>query len=223
LLPQENETKAAAHILQALNRYDGRTSTGFHSTIPLMKELTRLGYNSIAYKLLESDRLPSWGYSIKQGATTIWERWDAFVAERGFQSSGMNSFNHYAFGSVGEWMFENILGINHDEQHPGYKHFFIYPKPGGNITWARGNFFSIQGKVVIDWKIQNAQYSLKVQIPTNTTATVYVLNSHHQQVLENGQSAKNSPGVEYMGEEKNYSVFQVDGGEYSFVVPNEKK
>ena len=188
-----------------------------------MKELTRLGYNDIAYKLLESDRLPSWGYSIKQGATTVWERWDAFVAGRGFQSAGMNSFNHYAFGSVGEWMYENILGLNLDEQHPAYKHFLIHPKPGGNITWARGEYLSVQGKIMVDWKIQNGQFSLKVEVPTNTTAAIYIPNSNRQQILESGQLAKNSSGIEQIGEEKNCTVFQVAGGEYSFLVPFDEK
>ena len=95
-----------------------------------MNQLSDYGYDDIAYGLLTQRRLPSWFYSIDQGATTVWERWDGYVAGRGFQYAGMNSFNHVAIGAVGEWMYSHILGIRPDENAPGYRRFYIRPVPG---------------------------------------------------------------------------------------------
>jgi alpha-L-rhamnosidase len=174
LLPEEIRPHAAEHLFDALQKYDGRISTGFHSTLPMMKELTKWGMLDLAYGLLESRRFPSWGYSIDQGATTIWERWDAYVAGRGFQHAGMNSFNHYSYGAVGEWMFRTILGINFDETNPAYKHFFIKPQPGGSLTWAKGSYESIRGTIAVDWKIKNKKLELNVETPANTTVTILI-------------------------------------------------
>jgi alpha-L-rhamnosidase len=138
----------------------------------MMKELTKRGRNDIAYKLLESERLPSWLYSINQGATTIWERWDGYVKGRGFQDAGMNSFCHYSIGAVGEWMYRTILGINPDEHFPGYKHFIIHPQPGGSLTWANGSYNSINGRIASEWKMEKGQFNLNLEIPVNTSATI---------------------------------------------------
>jgi len=219
LLPIEYEVKTAELMNRQIKRYDGRISTGFQSTIPLMKELTKMGYNDVAYKLLESERLPSWGYSIKQGATTTWERWDAFVAGRGFQNPGMNSFNHYAFGAVGEWMYENILGIKLDEKNPGFKHFTIHPKPGGSLTWAKGEYNSIRGKIAVDWQIKTKKIHLNVKIPTNTTATIYLPTSAASQVLESGKPVDQAVGIHKIKKLDGRVVLQVSSGIYSFDAP----
>ena len=120
-----------------------------------MKELVKRGYEDKAFQLLETKEFPSWGYSIEQGATSIWERWDSYVKGRGLQGAGMNSFNHYAFGAVGEWMYENIVGIRLDRNHPGFRHFILKPLLGGTLTWAEGSYHSLCGNIKAKWKKLN--------------------------------------------------------------------
>ena len=172
LLPEKIQTPAFNHMIECIKEYDYRISTGFITTVMMMKELTKRGRNDIAYQLLESERLPSWLYSINQGATTIWERWDGYVKGRGFQDAGMNSFCHYSIGAVGEWMYRTVLGINPDDNFPGYKHFIIHPQPGGTLTWAKGSYNSIHGRIISDWKSIGNQFKLNIEIPVNTSATV---------------------------------------------------
>jgi alpha-L-rhamnosidase len=172
LLPENLRAKAAAHMVEAVNAYDGRISTGIHTTIRLMNQLSEYGYSDIAYRLLTSRRFPSWFYSIDQGATTIWERWDGYVAGRGFQDAGMNSFNHVAIGAVGEWMYRHILGIQYDEANAGYRHFYIKPQPGQQLDWAKGSYHSIAGTIEVSWTRRNKQFTLNVTVPVNTEATV---------------------------------------------------
>ncbi|MBK7711519.1 MAG: hypothetical protein IPJ37_11585 [Bacteroidales bacterium] len=169
--------------------YSGRMNTGFHSTLCLMKELVKRGYGKKAFELLESKEFPSWGYSIEQGATSIWERWDGFVKGRGFQGAGMNSFNHYAFGSIGEWMYENIIGIQPDPDYPGYSHFILKPLPGGTLTWANGSYNSISGKIEAGWKKEGNKFQYNFTVPPNTTATVYIPSVNQESVMLNGKKA----------------------------------
>jgi alpha-L-rhamnosidase len=172
LVPEELRAQAAAKMAAALTPYDGRMSTGIHTTIRLMNQLSEYGYNDQAYQLLLSRRFPSWLYSIDQGATTIWERWDGYVAGRGFQGPGMNSFNHVAIGAVGEWMYNNILGIRYDETRPGYRHIIIKPQPNDRLAWAKGSYRSINGLIEVSWKNTGGIFTLEVGVPANTEATI---------------------------------------------------
>ena len=168
------QEKAAELMVKEVENYDGRISTGFCTTLKLMMELSQWGYNDIAYRLLFSRRFPSWFYMIDQGATTMWERWDGWTKERGFQSKLMNSFNHYSIGSVVEWLYRIVLGINFDEKVPGFKHIIIKPQAGGPLTWAKGHYNSLYGNIEVEWRLENESFILNVRIPTNTTATVYL-------------------------------------------------
>ena len=149
-------------MVEALKPYQGQLSTGIQSTHRFLLELTRNGLNEEAYRLLNLRSFPSWGFMIDNGATTIWERWDGFVKGRGFQDPSMNSFNHWAFGAVGEWLWRNVIGINpEDPANPGYQHFIIHPRPGGGLSWAKGSYDSIRGPIVSDWKIDDHLFKLK--------------------------------------------------------------
>jgi alpha-L-rhamnosidase len=182
LLPQELRAKAASHMAEAVKKYDYRLSTGFHSTICLMKQLCEYGYTDIAYRLLTSRRFPSWFYSIDQGATTVWERWDGYVAGRGFQDPSMNSFNHVALGAVGEWMYSHILGIRPDDSQPGFRQFVIKPCPGDILTWAKGSYHSINGMIEVSWTKTDGVFKLEVSVPANTTATVILPDNKQYKV-----------------------------------------
>jgi len=176
LVDDGNRSKLVQNMIKSLRDLEFRISTGFMTTLPLMRELTRNNHNDIAYRLLFSRRVPSWFYMIDQGATTMWERWDGYIKGRGPQSSMMNSFNHFSIGSVGEWIYRTILGINLDENNPGYKHIIIKPQPGGPLTWAKGHYDSLYGKIEVEWRIENEKFNLTVKIPVNTTATVHLPN-----------------------------------------------
>lgn len=215
LVPENLQQQAAAHMAEAVKAYDFRISTGIQSTIRLMNQLTRFGYSDIAYKLIESRRFPSWIYSIDQGATTIWERWDGYVEGRGFQNVGMNSFNHYAIGAVGEWMYRSILGINNDPQQPGYKHFFIEPVPGGSLSFAKGTYNSIAGKIEVSWSKTGDEFSLEVTVPANSSATITI--PFGKMITENNVEVKDVKGIKVLGVENNKTKIQVPSGKYSFM------
>lgn len=217
LLPDELRPKAAKHMVQEFERYNGHMSTGIQTSHRLMLELTRNGYNNEAYRLLNLQTFPSWGFMIEQGATTIWERWDGYVKGRGFQNPGMNSFNHWALGAVGEWMWRNIIGLNPDENKPGWKHFTIAPRAGGGVTWARGEYKSIRGTIISDWRIENGNFRLDVTVPPNTTATVYVPAEDVESVTEDGQPAAKAEAVRLLSMEEDRAVFTVDSGQYRFL------
>ena len=214
LMPENLKQKAAAHMVEAVKAYDYRISTGIQTTIRLMNQLTAFGYNDIAYRLLESHRFPSWLYSIDQGATTIWERWDGYVKGRGFQDAGMNSFNHYAIGSVGEWMYRSILGINNDKDNAGYKHFIIQPVPGGSLTHAKGYYHSIAGRIGVSWKKEKDSFSMDVEIPVNTAATVVIPAGNA--VTESGSEIKNAAGVKLISATGSETKLLLQSGKYSF-------
>ncbi len=217
LLPENLRPAAAKYMVEGVARYKGHMSTGFNSTVRMMLELTRWGYNDLAYDLVNCTTFPSWGYMIENGATTIWERWDGYVKGRGFQDAGMNSFCHYAIGSVGEWMYRVILGINPDEHDVAYKHVVICPLPGGDITHARGQYDSIRGRIATAWKRDGDRLCLDVTIPPNTTATVYIPARDAAAVTESSHPASSAPGVRFLRMAGNCAVYEIGSGDYRFV------
>lgn len=217
LLPEAARKGAAKQMVERIHSRGGHLTTGIQSTGRLMLELTRHGYDDLAYELLNKRTVPSWLYMVEHGATTIWERWDGYVEGRGYQDPGMNSFNHWAFGSVGEWMFRGIVGIHPDEDRPGYRHFTIRPRPGGGLTWAKGNHESIYGAVVSDWKRERDTITLRVSIPVNTTATVYIAAREAEGVTEGSRPAGEAEGVRFLRFENGEAVYSVGSGNYVFV------
>lgn len=191
-------------------------STGFVGVGYLNPTLNDIGRSDVAYKLLLNDTYPSWGYSIRQGATTIWERWDGWTEKNGFQDPGMNSFNHYSLGSVGEWMYDRIAGIDLDPEVPGYEKFVIRPTLGGGLTWAKGSLDSIHGRIESSWKQDRSHLSLQVQIPANTTATIYIPTADPAQVKEGHRLASLSSDLTFVRNEPGYAVFLAKSGRYHF-------
>jgi alpha-L-rhamnosidase len=180
-----------------------------------MMELVKRGYSEKAFELLETKEFPSWGYSIEQGATSIWERWDGFVKGRGFQGAGMNSFNHYAFGAIGEWMYRHILGIQPDDKSPGFRHFILKPLPGGSLTWARGSFSSISGKIEAGWKKEGNLFKYQFTVPPNTSATVHIPAKSKDNIWLDGKRISEISGIEVEEGSDGYIIFEVNSGTYS--------
>lgn len=170
--------------------------TGFIGTAWINKVLSDYGFHDISYKLLQNNQYPSWLYAIDQGATTIWERLNGYTVENGFGvNNSMNSFNHYSFGAVGQWMMAYSLGIQRDEKSPGFKHFILQPQhdPTGQMTYANGYYDSMYGKIESDWKVDKGVFTYKTTVPANTTATLYLPSVSANAVKEGGKmiSGKN--------------------------------
>lgn len=175
LLTEEGAKQAARHLAEDIRKRGNRLSTGFLGVGYLLPALSDNGYSDLAYTLLTQEAFPSWMYSIKHGATTIWERWDGWTEEHGFQTPQMNSFNHYSLGSVGEWMFRYMAGIEADPACPGFKHAIIRPVPGGRLRQVQASYESVYGTVSVEWSLSNeGAFRLEVRVPANTAATVHV-------------------------------------------------
>jgi alpha-L-rhamnosidase len=218
LAPLELRRKQVELMVAGIGRYGDHLSTGFHSSHRAMIELTGAGHNDLAYRLVLDDRFPSWGYSIANGATTIWERWDGHVKGRGFQDPGMNSLNHWALGSVGEWMMRVIVGINPDPAAPGYAHFVLSPRPGEGLTFARGSYRSIRGLIESGWEREGGRVRYAITIPANTTATVRLRAPNAAAVREGGAALGQAEGVSLVREGDGQVVLNVGAGRYEFEV-----
>lgn len=172
LLPEPVAKQAARHLVNDIRWRGTHPTIGFIGIAFLLPALSDYGYNDVAYDLLLQETFPSWFYQIKHGATTIWERWDGWTEEKGIHASRMNSFNHYVFGAVGEWLYRYMAGIDTDPERPGYKHIHIQPRPGNGVAKVHAEYDSLYGKIASSWHWQDGRFSLKVSIPVNTTATI---------------------------------------------------
>jgi len=181
LLPPAARKIAAERLAADVKKF-GHLTTGFLGTPVLCQALSDNGYMDEAYMLLNRQEYPSWLYPVTKGATTIWERWDGIKPDGSFQNPQMNSFNHYAYGAIGEWMYRVVAGIQIDEKNPGYKHMVIAPHPGGGLTYAKASVDSMYGLVASGWEKSGEKLTVRVQIPANTTATVKLPNGTVEEV-----------------------------------------
>jgi len=150
----------------------GHLSTGFVGVGFLEPVLTVIGRKDLAYQLLLTDTYPSWLFPVKEGATTIWERWDGWTPEKGFQTSTMNSFNHYSLGAVGKWLYSGAAGIGVDEQSPGFKHFILAPQFSDKFSYLKATFNSPYGEIASGWTLDNGKVSYDATVPPNSSATL---------------------------------------------------
>ncbi len=214
LLPENLQAQAVERMIACFERYDGCISTGFHSTICLMRELSERGHVEEAYRLALNRKMPSWGYAIEHGATTVWERWDGYVEGRGFQNPGMNSFAHYAIGSVGEWLYSTVLGIQ--PEAPGFTHFAIKPAPGGGLTWARGSYDTSHGSIKVEWRVDGGEILLVATVPMGTTATVRIPTDDIGSVREGGEPLSLPAGLSDLRAVPGGVEMEVVAGTYAF-------
>lgn len=174
LLKPSLKAGAIRNLLREVDEAHGHLRTGFVGTPLLAPVLDENGHSARAYSILFKESYPSWFFSINQGATTMWERWNSFSHADGFGDAKMNSFNHYAYGAIGQWMYERVAGLAPDSKHPGYKHFFIQPIPGGPLTKARAELETPYGKAVSGWQRVEDSIVIYATVPTNSTATLIV-------------------------------------------------
>ncbi|MHC4740210.1 MAG: alpha-L-rhamnosidase C-terminal domain-containing protein, partial [Planctomycetota bacterium] len=153
---------------------------------------------------------------ITKGATTIWERWDGIKADGTFQNEGMNSFNHYAYGAIGEWLYRVVAGIEIDEENPGYKHIIIQPHPGGGMTYAKARMDSMYGAIESVWRLEGKRMTVNIEIPPNTDATVRLPCAKLGEVTEGGNQLGEVKGIMKSSQEGDAAVIFVGSGRYSF-------
>jgi len=171
LAPEAMRPKLMNELLRDIEQRGNKLTTGFVGASYLPHVLSRFGRTDVAYKLLHQKAWPSWLYAVTQGATTIWERWDGWTKENGFQDKGMNSFNHYAYGAIGSWLYAVVAGVDVDPAQAGYKHILLAPQPGGELTSARGTLQSVHGEILSSWKLRAGRFEWEVIVPPNTTAS----------------------------------------------------
>jgi alpha-L-rhamnosidase len=204
LLEPEQAKLAADKLVQNIEKRGGHLSTGFVGTRDIMHVLSKIGRNDVAFRLLHNKTFPSWGFTIVNGATSIWERWDGWTPEKGFQDPGMNSFAHYAFGAVVGWMFDQPAGIQN--LAPGFRAVRIAPQIDPNLTWLKSSYESVRGRIVSEWTVKNGKLAMKVVIPPNVTGEVVVP----------GDNARISPNQAPAKSPLKGTVFHVGSGEYTF-------
>ncbi|MBN1583088.1 MAG: hypothetical protein JXA89_20435 [Anaerolineae bacterium] len=217
LLPEVMRPKAAARLAEEVRKFGYHLTTGFVGTPYLCHVLSRFGFTDLAYELLNQESYPSWLYPVKKGATTIWERWDGIKPDGSFQDEGMNSFNHYAYGAIGDWMYRVAAGIDTDSRQAGYKHVLIQPQPGGGLTHARAALDSMYGEIVSAWQLSDTDLSLQVTVPPNTRATVRIPADDLTQITESGQPLSQVAGVTSAQVHEGVVVVEIGAGQYDFV------
>jgi alpha-L-rhamnosidase len=220
LLPNSLQAAAAAKLARDV-RERGHLTTGFLGTPRLLHVLSRFGYLDEAYALLLREEFPSWLYPIKHGATTVWERWDGRRPDGTLEDESMNSFNHYAYGAVGEWLYGSISGINIDPELPGYQHIVIDPRPGGGLTRAHGTHVSPYGEVSTTWRTEAGRFDLDVVIPANTSATVNLPGARLGGVTEAGRPLQDVAGISAVRQRTAGLELEIGSGQYRFSYPVE--
>jgi alpha-L-rhamnosidase len=218
MLPENLRTQAADRLAENVISYGTHLTTGFLGTPYLCHVLTRFGHTDLSYKLLLQEDYPSWLYPVKMGATTIWERWDGQKPDSTFQTPGMNSFNHYAYGAIGDWMYRQMVGLDTYEDGVGYKHIKVKPHIGGGFTNAAASLQTYYGTLSSGWKIENGKTLMEVEIPANTTATVFVPAANAGLITESDLPLVSSTDIKISGSEDGYVVLQLGSGKYHFAV-----
>jgi alpha-L-rhamnosidase len=218
MLPESLRKQAADRLVDNVEDYDNHLTTGFLGTPYLCHVLSRFGHTDVAYKLLLQPTYPSWLYPVKMGATTIWERWDGIKQDGSFQTPGMNSFNHYSYGAIGDWMYRVVAGVDTYTDQPGYKHIKIMPHIGGDLSYAKAGLKTYYGNVSSSWKVDGNKIIFDVEIPCNTTATIYIPANAIEIIKENGQQINSEKNILIKGKEGEYIIAEVGSGNYHFEI-----
>lgn len=212
MLPEELRAQAADRLARNVKDYGNHLTTGFLGTPYLCHVLTRFGHIDVAYDLLMQEKYPSWLYPVKMGATTIWERWDGMKPDSTFQTPGMNSFNHYAYGAIGDWMYRTVAGLQ--ELQPGYKEILIAPKPGGKLTRVAAEYNTPYGGVKSAWETSDGKIRLDLTVPANTTARLVLPGAAGKKVTEKGIDVARVKAIAQGGSQGSDLVLNVGSGTY---------
>ncbi|MBN2685011.1 MAG: family 78 glycoside hydrolase catalytic domain [Pontiellaceae bacterium] len=211
----EQRALTGARFVEQLVADNNHLKTGFLGTPRLLPALGNIGRTDLAMKLLQNEDYPSWGFPISMGATTMWERWNSISPDGTFGDVSMNSFNHYAYGAVGDWMFANLGGIQLLE--PGYKKSRIVPLIGaGGLTHAACSQETAYGRIATEWSVSDAGTVLQIEIPVNTTAEVVIPASASAIITEGEVATDQAPGVKFLEKIDGATIYSVGSGHYVF-------
>ena len=216
LLPESMRPLAVERLVEEIRRGQYHVTTGFVGTPYLCHVLSRYGHTDVAYKLLNQESYPSWLYPVKQGATTIWERWDGVKPDGTFQDPSMNSFNHYAYGAIGDWLYQVVAGIELDLDCPGYKRILIQPQSGGQLTYASAGLDSMYGRIESKWTLENDTFDLAVTIPANTDGIIRLPAQSVEAITEQGQALDQVDGIHEIRQEEKAVILTIGSGRYHF-------
>jgi alpha-L-rhamnosidase len=208
LVEPENKARVLGNLVAAVDKTNGHIDTGILGAKYLMNALMENGRADVAYRIASQKDLPSWGWWIEQGATTLWENW-----------SGPESRNHIMFGDISAWFYKALAGINLDPAAPAFKHILIKPNVVGGLTFAKASYDSVRGCIVSDWKVKDGRFDLTITIPANTTASVWLPTSNLADILESGKPAIKAEGVKDFSVEAARVVLEVGSGTYHFRAP----
>ena len=217
LVPDDLKAKVAEQFVASLRKQDDHIATGFLGTPFILFALQKAGHPELAYKLVLNKTYPSWLQQVIWGSTTMWERWDGWTPAKGFQDPGMNSFNHYWLGCVSEWLITQAAGI--DTDGPSFKRIIIRPeilKSGNGFSWVKASYNSIHGRIASGWRRTANQFELAVEIPANTTATVYLPAKAAGTITESGNPLAKAREVKFLRQENGFAVLAVSAGSYRF-------
>jgi alpha-L-rhamnosidase len=216
LLPDDLRSNAAKFLADDIKSRDNHLSTGFLGTPFLCHVLTQNGYNDVAYDLLLQETYPSWLYPVKMGATTIWERWDGQKTDSTFQDPGMNSFNHYAYGAIGDWMYRVSAGI--ETKTPGYRNLLIQPHVTSKLDMSKASFESAYGKIVSGWERKNGKLLFTIEIPANADATIVLPVDSASKVMESGLPVSGNKNLSNIHNEGKNLLIDTGSGKYLFEI-----
>ena len=217
MLPEAVRKQAAERLADNIKSYGNHLTTGFLGTPYLCSVLTNFGYNELAGKLLLQDTYPSWLYPVKMGATTIWERWNGQKTDSTFETPSMNSFNHYSYGAIGDWLYKKLVGIDTYEDGVGYKHSKIQPHPFSGISHASASVETYYGTLSSSWKMENGIITIDATIPANTHSTIFIPAKEAADITESGKVISDNKELTIVGKENGYIVVNVNSGSYHFV------
>ena len=208
LVEPKNKERVLNNLVAAVEKTNGHIDTGILGAKYLLNALLENGRADVAYRIASQKDLPSWGWWIEQGATTLWEQWN-----------GTESRNHIMFGDISAWFYKALAGINLDPAAPAFKHIIIKPNLVGGLTSAEARYDSVRGRIASEWKIRNGRLDLTVTIPPNTTATVYVPGTDPAAVQESGKAVTDAADVKLLPAQAGRVVFEIGSGTYHFTAP----
>lgn len=217
LLDATARTRAVDQLAKLVKEAGNHLTTGFVGTPYLNPVLSDAGLHDLAYTLLFQEDYPSWLYQVTQGATTVWEHWDGIKEDGNLWSADMNSFNHYAYGAIGEWLYRYVAGIRSDEYQPGFRMVHIEPQPGPGLDWVEASLETMYGTVASSWhRLAEDEMEIRVHIPVNTRGTVRLPGAGAQIILEQGKPLDQASEIQDIRSIGDDLEFALGSGSYQF-------
>jgi len=203
--------RVLAALVRDVEQHDGQMTTGDIGYRYLLRALAGGGRSDVIYRMIDQDAKPGYGYMLRRGATSLTETWDASLNA---------SWNHFMLGQITEWFYRDLAGIDRDPAAPGFKQIVIRPNPVGDLTWVEASYDSVRGPIAVRWERAGGRFALRVAIPADTTATVFLPTRDAAAVTEGGAPAASRPGVTFLRREGDRAVFAVESGTYEFAAPD---